>query len=406
MPPTRGPRLVLLAGILAGVTNTVLFPLRNPGQVALASDVYYYAARAAIHGADIYAVNPVGDTGLRYPPLVVAAFLPHGLLGDPSLAFALQTLLNLAALAALAHLAVRTVERGGVDLPRTDRVLFVAFVFLVGPVGVNLVMGQVNPLLATGIAGGAVLAEREREWASGLLFGLAALVKLFPALVGVWLLRRRAWRAIAAATATGLLGLAAGLLVFGVGTTETYVTSTLASEASVASFADGADHTAPYATVRRQVAFLVPGLPSDWLLVGSAVVLAPVYAGVNRVVADTRTRLVALLGTLLATLVLLPLEPFYVVLALFPLLPLLYLLEPGTPRTLLLAGAVLLLLPVTWQSVTTVTAVLPVGVAASVESAVSAAFAFVLPPTVGTYLALAGCLLFQHRAVARANDFA
>ncbi|MFB6268752.1 MAG: glycosyltransferase family 87 protein, partial [Halobacterium sp.] len=156
--------------------------------------------------------------------------------------------------AALAVLVVRTVERAGVDLPTTDRVLLAAAVLLVGPVGVNLVMGQVNPLLAAGIAAGTVLAEKGRERASGAAFGLVALVKLFPALVGVWLLRRRAWRAIAAATATGLAGLAAGVLVFGTGTTETYLTTTLTSEASVASFAAGADHTAPYSTVRRQLA--------------------------------------------------------------------------------------------------------------------------------------------------------
>ncbi|MFB6268753.1 MAG: hypothetical protein ABEH83_02335 [Halobacterium sp.] len=126
----------------------------------------------------------------------------------------------------------------------------------------------------------------------------------------------------------------------------------------------------------------------------------------NRVVADARSRLVALLGTLLATLALLPLEPFYVVLALYPLLPLLYLLDPGAPRSLLLAGALLLLVPVAWPTVTTATALLPSGLAAGLQALARPVFAFVLPPTVGTYLALAGCLLHQHRAARRPNDFA
>jgi len=407
MASVRAPRLVLLAGVLAGVANTALFPLRNPEQVALATDVYYYSARAALRGADFYAVNPLGQTGFVYPPAVVLAFVPHAALGDPLLAYALQWLLNLAALAALAVLVVRAVERAGVALTRFDRVLLSATVFLVGPVGVNLVMGQVNPLLALGLAGGAVLLERDRGTAAGAAFGLVALVKLFPALVGVWLVRQRAWRAVAAATATGLAGLAVGLLAFGPDATVTYFTETLAGESAVASFADGTDPTAPYATIRRQLAALAPGLPSSWLLPVGALVLAPVFAGVNRAVGDFRSRLVALQGTLQATLLLLPLEPFYVILVLFPLLVLLYALGDGWPRRLFLAGALLLLVPIMWPTVTTAMAVLPAGVAAVLRDAATGLFSFVLPPTVGAWLVLAGCLLYQHRAATeRANGFA
>jgi hypothetical protein len=419
MTRLRGPRLVLAVSVLAGVANTVLFPLRNPEQVALATDVYYYAARAALRGADFYALTPVGDAGFRYPPVVAIAFSPHALLGDPALAYALQTLLNLAALAALAVLVVRVVERGGVDLPRRDRALVAAYVFVVGPVGVNLVMGQVNPLLALGLATGAVLLEPQseagdgalpdaderrldRDTAGGVAFGLVALVKVFPALVGVWLLRRRAWRAVAAATAAGIAGLAAGVLVFGPDATATWVTEVLAGETAVASFPDGPDPTAPYVTVRRQLTYLLPGLPAGWLLPASAVVLAPVFAGVNRVARDLRSRLVALQGTLLATLAMFPLEPFYAALAMFPLVPLLYLID-GAPRRLLLAGAVLLSVPVTYDSVVATAAALPAPAGAVVRDAAGALFSFALPPTVGTWLVLAGCLLYQRRAAADAS---
>jgi hypothetical protein len=404
MASKRGPRLVLAVSVLAGIANTVLFPLRNPQQVALASDVYYYAARAAFAGADFYAVNPIGQTGFRYPPVVVLAFYPHGLLGDPALAFALQTLLNLAALAGILVLALRVLDHADVELERLDVVLVSAFVFLVGPVGVNLVMGQVNLVLAFGIAAGAVLVLRGREPAGGVAFGFVALVKLFPALVGAWLLRQRAWGAIAAATATGVLGLAAGGLVFGPATTATYLTDTLAHEASVGSFAGGPDPTAPFVTVRRQLTAVFPGLPADWLLPASAVVLAPVFVGVNRVVDTLRSRLVALQGTLLAALAMFPLEPFYVVLAFFPLVPLLYLLDAGRERRLVLTGAVLLAVPVSWESVLTVAVLLPGGVESVARSVAGAAFGFALPPTVGMWLVLAACLLFQHRAASEADE--
>ncbi|MFC3478391.1 glycosyltransferase family 87 protein [Halobacterium litoreum] len=398
MSRNRRPRAVLAVAALAGVPSTVLFALRNPGQVGFATDVYYAAARAALAGRDFYAVNPVGDATFQYPPAVVAAFYPHALLGDPALALALQTLVNLAALVGLAALVVRTAERGTGSLARVDRALLVAFVFLAGPVGVNLVMGQVNPVLALGLAGGAVALERGRDRASGAALGATAAVKLFPALVGVWLCRRRAWRAIAAATATGVGAILAGVLLFGPGATETYVAETLSGELSVASFPDGPDPTAPFVTVRRQLTYLAPSLSGTALLAAGLAVVAPVYAGVNRVVADPESRLVALQGTLTATLLVFPLEPFYVVLAVFPLAPLLYRLDPGTPRTLLLAGTLLVSVPVLYESVVTLTAPLPGGISSAIRGVSRDAFAFVLPPTIGAWLVLAGCLLYQHRA--------
>jgi len=400
MTSKRGPRTVLAIGLLAGLVNAVLFPISHPEQVGFATDVYYAAARAALAGNEFYAALPGASSGFRYPPIVVAGFYPHALLGDPALALALQTILNLATVGALATLLVRFTERAGITLDRVDRLLIAGYAVASVPVTTNLVMGQVNPQLALAIAGGAVWLERDRQERAGVAFGLAALVKLFPALVGAWLLRRRAWRAIAAATATGVGLLVLGVPLFGPGTLETYVTEVVAGEASVASFPDGPDPTAPYVTVRRQITFLAPGLSSDWLFAVSTAVLLPVFAGVNRVVGDPTSRLVALLGTLLATLILFPLEPFYLVLALFPLVPLLYLLGPGTLRRLFLVGALVLSVPTTYETVQSLlsTPGIPASVGSAVDAFVRGVFSFVLPPMVGVWLVLAACLLYQHRA--------
>jgi hypothetical protein len=390
-----GARIVLAVGVVFGVVNTVLFPAAQPEQVALASDLYYAAARAALDGGSFYATPHI----FLYPPPVVVAFVPHALLGDPALAWALQTLLNLLALAALAVIAIRTTERLGVDLARVDRALVAAFVVASPPAVLNLVMGQVNPVLALGLAGGAVLLESDRDREAGAALGLVALVKLFPALVGAWLLRRRAWTAIAAATATGLGLLLAGALAFGPATYETYVATVLTGELSVASFPDGTDPTAPYVTVRRQLAVLAPGLTGRALLAASLLVVAPVVVAVNRTVTTLRSRLVALLGTLLAILVAFPLEAFYNVLVLFPLVPLLYAMD-GTPGHLVLAGSVLVAVPVAFVDVTYVAglAVVPPGVGSALRDLARLAFGFALPTSVGIWLVLGGCVLFQHRA--------
>ncbi|MFT4964723.1 MAG: hypothetical protein ACI9PP_002007 [Halobacteriales archaeon] len=401
-----GPRVILTTGIFAGVLNAVLFPITNPEHVGFATDVYYAAGRAALAGNEFYATLPGAASGFRYPPLAVVGFSPHALLGDPGLAYLLQTALNLVTAGALAILLVRFTDRAEVGLDRIDRLLIAGYAFFSVAATTNLVMGQINHQLALAIAGGAVLLERNREEAGGIAFGLAAFVKLFPALVGVWLLRRSAWRAIVAATVTGLSLLGIGTLIFGTGALETYVTKVVAGEAAVASFPDGPDPTEPYVTVRRQLVFLFPGLPSAWLFPVSLGLLGPVFVGVNRIMTNRTSRLVAFQGTLLATLILFPLEPFYLILSLFPLVPLLYLLESGTPRRLFLGGALVLSVPTTYDTVVTMVSVLalPAGVESVIQEIVRGTFSFALPPMYGIWLVLGACLLHQHQVARSAED--
>jgi len=385
-------RLLLAVGALAGLVTAAVFPRQNPDQVALASDVYYAAGSAVLDGQPLY------DVGFLYPPPVAVAFLPNALLGDTGLAYAYQILVGVLALAAVAAIAVRLAERAGASLDRTDRALVAAAVLASPPSVVNLVNGQVNPALAAAVGAGALALEADRERTSGALFAAAALVKVFPAFVGAWLLRQRAWRAVAVATAVGVGVLLAGLPVFGVDAYETFATSVLTGEANVATFPDGPDPSEPYATVRRQLAAVFPGLSGTQLLAASLAVVAPFVAAANRVTATATDRLVGLHAVLVAILVAFPLEPFYAVLAYPTLVPLLYLLD-GRPRGLFLAGSLLTIAPVTLGDVALVASlpVFPPGVSDAIVAAAETLFTYVRLPTVGAFLTFAACALQQHR---------
>ncbi|AHG05194.1 hypothetical protein HALDL1_05620 [Halobacterium sp. DL1] len=389
---THATRFVLAAAVVSGLLTALVFPARNPGQVALASDVYYAAGRALLDGQPLY------DTGFLYPPPVAVAFVPNALLGSATLAFSVQILVGVVALGAVAVVCVRLTERAGATLDPTDRWLVGAAVLVSSPSVVNLVNGQVNPVLAAAVAAGLLAFESDRECASGAAFALPALVKLFPAFVGVWLLRQRAWRAVAAATAIGLGVLLAGLAAFGPGSYETFATTVLGGEANVATFPDGPDPTAPYATLRRQLVAVAPGLSGGALLATSLAILAPVVAAANRVTATLTDRLVGLHAVLTAILVAFPLEPFYAVLAFPTLVPLLYALD-GTPRKLFLVGSLLTLVPIALGDVAIVAAlpVVPSAVGNAVSGGAETAFTYVLPPTVGAALTLVACVLQQHR---------
>jgi len=396
----RGPRFVLAAGILAGLFQVVFLPRVSPEQVAIATDVYHHAAAAALSGGDPYAVTPPDHPAFHflYPTIVLVVLLPYGLL-DPGLAYAVQTGVNLLTIGAITILLVRTVERAGVELHRVDRLLVAGFAFGSAGMVTNLVNGQVNPQLALGITAGALLLERGRGIQSGVAFALTATVKLFPALLGAWLLRARAWRAVGAAVATGLGGLLLGVVVWGPDLTATYVTVALPREASTATFAGGADPTAPQMTIRRGIAFLAPWLPGDLLFPVATLVLVPVVLASYRTMATLRDRLVALQATLLATLSLFSLEPFYLSLAVFPTVPLLYLMEGRWPRRLFLLGALVAFVPLTMSTVEIWIGTLSPGpgVATTLRSLARTAFSFALPPTYGVWLMFAGCVASQNR---------
>lgn len=391
---------MLAFSILAGALYLVAVPLLRPAQVAVATDVYYHAGTTLLAGGDPYAVTPPGRPGFGYiyPPLVLLAFVPHVLTGSPLGAYLLQTLLNLLTAAALSLVIVRAIANAGVTLVRRDRLLVGGFVLASIHSIPVLVMGQVNLQLGLAIAVGASLLARGRDSRAGAAFALAAAVKLFPAIVGLWLLRLRAWRAVAAAFVTGVSTILAGALVFGRGPTRTFFTAVLPAERQAEVFAGGLAPTEMFVTVRRPLSALFPAVSPGLLSLLTLAVLVPVVVASARDVSSELGRLVALLATLLATLAYLPLEPFYYSLLYYPLVVVLYQLEPGRVRRLFLAGTVWLSLAITYPSVEQLLVItpLPAETAASLDAAARAVFSFAQPPLVGVVLLLVACVLWQH----------
>lgn len=395
--PARTARVVLLAGIGAGLANLVVLPATQPDQLGLATAVYTAAAEAALAGEPFYDVAPPDLPGYTfiYPPVVVLGFLPAGLLGEPLVTYAVQTAVTVVAGLALARLLVDVVERVGVGLSRLDRALVAGYVLLSVHTAPTMVNGQVNVVLGLGLAVGLVAADRGRPGLGGAALGLVATVKVFPAAVGAYLLRRRDWHAVAVATATGLGLLALGALAFGMDTTVTFFTAVLPGETQPGALA--ADPTAhDYLTVRRQLAVLVPWAPAAWLPVLGVAVVAPLVALSYRRITTQVDRLLAILATVVGTLLVLPLEGLYFPLVFFPLVPLLYLVPAGRTRQVLVAGTLASMVSVT-----------PLGVRAAVEtglfgplgptleSLTMPVFRVILPPTVGMWLLVSAAIHWQ-----------
>jgi hypothetical protein len=390
----RAVRAVLLVGILVGLGWVAVTTRTDPAQVGIASDVYYHAGRALLAGGDVYGVAPPDHPGYTflYPPVVALAFVPHAVLGSEFGALALQTPGNVAAAGVVVVAVVRALERRDVTFERADVALLAAFALL----GVHalplVVMGQVTLPMAAAMAWGFDALERGRARRAGVALAGAALVKLFPAAVGAWLLRRGENRTVAAAVATGLMGLTAGAVLLGPDLTVTYALTVLPTEVGTT----GGDLTPDprYATVRRQFAALgvAPALRAP---LGAAALAVPVAALYRDVDGDVRAT-AALLGTLAATMLFLSLEPLYFPVLWFPLLVLLYRLPPGRARGTLLAGTLGSYLLVDIGTVALAAPLLPAGVGPAVLAAARGLFTVVQPPSLGLWLLLIGSVL-AHR---------
>lgn len=87
----------------------------------------------------------------------------------------------------------------------------------------NLEYGQFYVVLLLMIVGACWMYLREMQAAAGALVAIAAACKIFPVLLFIIFLRRRAWRALAWGALTGAIVVAISLGVFGISVHRTYL---------------------------------------------------------------------------------------------------------------------------------------------------------------------------------------
>lgn len=207
-PRTERGRLVLVVVLAAVVTLfTATVPLLRDW---FDLRVYYGTVNSWVHhGGRIYDYLVPGTTyGFTYPPFAALVMLPMAFVGLRT-AIVASVLLNLAALAfVLRILAGAEWRRHG----WYGWALAACGLALYEPLRDTFSFGQVNLLLLALVLGdGLLLATGRTRWA-GAGIGLAAAIKLTPALfIGLLLLARR-WRAAGLATGVAVAATALAAL--------------------------------------------------------------------------------------------------------------------------------------------------------------------------------------------------
>lgn len=321
----------------------------NPGpNVGANFRTYRYAAELASEGASFYGVAPPALEEWAvylYPPITVVSYLPFTGL-DWMTGYRIVVLLNVVAGLAVAAAIVGFLDRVDGRIGWVD-VALIAGLLLLSPFTFGTIYyGNINLLIALAFVVGFLWLDGDRATGAGALFGLAALFKLFPAIVGAWLLRRRSWRAVASAAAVGLGGIVAGVLVYGLGPTTTFFTDVVTNRAETAAFVGGFPTGGTYyVTIQRPLSHLIwvpfPDAPA-WVLTPLALLVAGgVLAAFYRRVETLQERLTAVFATVVVTVTLFPSLQWYLVLLYFPMVPLWYVWEGPGRRLFLLGGAVM-----------------------------------------------------------------
>jgi hypothetical protein len=310
--------------------------------------VYHVAAERAVAGEPFYGVAPEPATGnfvYLYPPITVTGFVPFSPL-DWTTGYLAFTFLSFAGGLAATGVVVRYVESLGAPLGWVDVALVGALFVLSIHVSATVYFGNINILLGLAFAVGFWALVTDRGITAGVAFAVAALFKLFPALVGLWLLRDGRLRAVAAAVGTGVAGILAGLALFGVGTTERFFTSVISGRSDASLFVGGLPVDSPfYVTVQRPLSHLIwtvwPKAPYVVLPAATALVCGGVLAVFYRQVQTQRERLMAVFATVVVTLVIVPSFRLYAPIVFPPLVALLYTWTGGPGRRLFILGALL-----------------------------------------------------------------
>lgn len=161
---------------------------------------FYYGGVSVLDGVDVYAPRP-GVLAFNYPPFAAVAFVPLAVIGlsASKVAFTAGTL--------IAYAVCLIAVRRAVGARWATTILLGVAGLSLEPVVRTLVLGQVGVILmALVLADCFLMPARFR----GLLVGIAAGIKLTPALFVVYFLLRRDWRAAAIASAAGAATVAVG----------------------------------------------------------------------------------------------------------------------------------------------------------------------------------------------------
>jgi hypothetical protein len=383
-------RLVLAASIVGGLLTAVFYLLLRPSP-NITFGVFYAGAENAMAGRVVYET----EYGLYvYTPVVLLFFYPFAYLFDFPTAVLAFRVFNVVWVAGYAAVVAGFVGRVA-DVERVDWLL--VFGFVAGTVYPVTVVATANMGIVFGslLGVGFVLLERDRP-SGGAVWAVASLVKGFPALWGLYMLRVRRFRAVGAAIVTGVSATLLGIALHGVDAYLRFFTVAAADRVRIQRFAGGNSPDNEAVTPIRPLSQLFPNVdPTVWTPVIVVVVVALTAAAYYLLSTDDLAdRATLLLATVVAVTLALPTsQDLDVYLVYAPLVVLLFRERDRTVHAIYAVGTLCLAYNVGRGEIRSVTAAIDRGLSETVMVVAEPVLAFASMPLYGLVLLYAGCLL-------------
>ena len=383
-------RLVLAASIVGGLLTAVFYLLLRPSP-NITFGVFYAGAENAMAGRVVYET----EYGLYvYTPVVLLFFYPFAYLFDFPTAVLAFRVFNVVWVAGYAAVVAGFVGRVA-DVERVDWLL--VFGFVAGTVYPVTVVATANMGIVFGslLGVGFVLLERDRP-SGGAVWSVASLVKGFPALWGLYMLRVRRFRAVGAAIVTGVGATLLGIALYGVDAYLRFFTVAAADRVRIQRFAGGNSPDNEAVTPIRPLSQLFPNVdPTVWTPVIVVVVVALTAAAYYLLSTDDLAdRATLLLATVVAVTLALPTsQDLDVYLVYAPLVVLLFRERDRTVHAIYAVGTLCLAYNVGRGEIRSVTAAIDRGLSETVMVVAEPVLAFASMPLYGLVLLYAGCLL-------------
>lgn len=403
-------RAIWLVGIAAGSMYLGAFFWLFPVSPDFDIQAYYVAGRFARLGEPFVGWNITSsplltDKAYVYTPITVLVFMPYGLLPSWAFAYVLHLGILILALLGVGLVTLRLLEREGLALDGVDRWLVVGFCVLSIPAVLPLSGGNIDPIALLALAVGLLAIEDDRGRLGGGLWSLVALFKLFPAFLGIWLVHRRAYRAIGTAVAVGVGATLLGLAIFGLETHLDFVEFIIEERSREEAFDGVLDPNLMWITLRRPLSHL--GIfGGHGLTVLATLIVAPLVLRTYVGARTTTDHLVTYLATLVALLIsVVPSTLGYMVYVYVPAIALVYLVRDHPARWFFLAGIALLNLPIFPRHVAGAVDALGAGSAGEAIVEISTlVMSFASLPLIGMVTILGGCVVFAMDRPDRDDD--
>lgn len=390
-------RLSLLFGIVVGLAS-IIYYVKFSTLAINDFKVYYFAAEASLQGK-IFTGPMTGPNGefldFLYPPISVIYFYLYTPLPTWFHGYIAHNILNGIVAIVTAHLTISYVNNArSSHLSQIDKRLIYG-VMLLSPFPVmTFAQGQMNLILLFLFVIGYLWLENGNPNA-GISYGVAALIKVWPTLFGLWLIQNRSKAAIIRATGVGVSGLLMGVLIFGTENTVTWLNYILAERSG--RIANGIAPQQHATTLLRPLTQLIIGLETYQYVLLAAIILLIPLVFIYQQTESATDMLYGYAATIIFMLLIFPSGMTYQIFLLFPLISLLYISKERKEVILLSVATFLIFLPFhAGHILDIVKIILPANILPITNTIVTGFFNWISLPLIGDLLILGAAILNRY----------